>query len=87
MSIANQRRATRATNLVNFPPDYPNLHRFQNTDFFRGALFGVSRAAFYNYLNAGLIPPPDAKHGHRNAWRETTIASAVEAFAARSVTA
>lgn len=85
MSTATRHRAARATNLVDFPADYPNAHRYQDTEFFRGALFGASRAAFYTYMNAGLIPQPDAKLGHRNAWKETTIATAVEAFAARSV--
>lgn len=87
MSTATRRRAASTPNLIDFPADYPRSHRFQDGDFFRGALFGASRAAFYSYMNAGLIPKPDAKLGHKNHWRETTIASAVEAFAARSVTA
>ncbi|CCD99985.1 hypothetical protein [Bradyrhizobium sp. STM 3809] len=85
--MATTRRHARGINQTEFPVDYPNQHRFQNSDFFRGALFGISRAAFYNYLTAGLVPPPDAKHGQRNAWRETTIAAAVEAFAKRSIAA
>ena len=85
MSTATRRCAARMTNFVDFPTDYPKAHRYQDAEFFRGALFGASRAAFYTYLNARLIPPPDAKLGHRNAWKETTIAAAVEAFAARSV--
>lgn len=84
MPKATRQRTARTTNLINFPTDYPNAFRYQGTDFFRGALFGASLPAFYKYLAEGLIPQPDAKLGHRNAWKETTIASAVDAFAARS---
>lgn len=84
MSKTTRQRVVRTTNLINFPADYPNAHRYQGTEFFRGALFGASLPAFYKYLSVGLIPQPDAKLGHRNAWKETTIASSVEAFAARS---
>ncbi|MDE2068863.1 MAG: hypothetical protein KGK01_04270 [Bradyrhizobium sp.] len=37
--MSTTRRAARTANLVDFPPDYPNANRYQNTDFFRGALF------------------------------------------------
>jgi hypothetical protein len=84
MPKATRRRTPRTTNLINFPTDYPNAYRYQGTNFFRGALLDASLPAFNKYLSEGLIPPPDAKLGHRNAWKETTIASAVEAFAARS---
>ena len=84
MTETIQRRAPRAINPVEFPPGYPDQRRFQDGEFFRAALMGTSRAAFRNYLNAGLLPKPEAKFGHRNAWRETTIAEAVEAFAAGS---
>ncbi|MEW6395302.1 MAG: hypothetical protein AB1582_12195 [Pseudomonadota bacterium] len=85
MSTADRGREAVAPNLVSFPPDYPHSHRYQNGEFFRAALFGVSRAAFCNYQRDGLIPPPDARLGRKSAWRETTIANAVAAFAARSV--
>jgi predicted DNA-binding transcriptional regulator AlpA len=84
MSTVTPRHAPRTINPIEFPHGYPDQRRFQDGEFCRAALMGTSRAAFYNYLNAGLLPKPDAKFGHRNAWRETTIAEAVEAFAARS---
>jgi hypothetical protein len=87
MPKATRRRVPRTTNLVNFPTDYPNAYRYQGTEFFCGALGGASLPAFYKYRAEGLIPPPDVKRGHLNAWKETTIAAAVEAFAARSRTA
>jgi predicted DNA-binding transcriptional regulator AlpA len=83
MSATDQGRNAAVPNLVTFPPQFPNALRYQNAAFFRAALFGISRATFYNYLKAGRIPPPDAKFGPRNAWRETTIAKAVENFAVR----
>jgi predicted DNA-binding transcriptional regulator AlpA len=85
MTDTTKRRAPRTTTPhLEFPAGYPDQRRFQDGEFFRAALMGTSRAAFYNYQNAGLLPKPDAKFGHRNAWRETTIAQAVEAFAARA---
>lgn len=85
MSVVDMGCDAVTPNLINFPPDYPHPRRYQNGEFFRGALFGVSRAAFFNYLRSGLLPQPDARLGHKAVWRETTIADAVEAFAARSV--
>ena len=84
MSAATQPRAARPANLVNFPSDYPNPHRLQGTDFLPRALADSSKPTFYKYRKAGLIPEPDARFGHRTVWKETTIASTVEAFAARS---
>ena len=84
MTDATRRRAPRTITPVEFPSGYPDERRFQDGEFFRAALMGTSRAAFYGYMNAGLLPKPEAKFGQRNGWRETTIAAAVEAFAARS---
>lgn len=84
MGLIHQRATRAPANLIQFASDYPHQHRLQDAVFFRHALGGCAPSTFEAYLAAGRIPPADLRHGKRRAWRETTIAATVEAFAARS---
>ena len=65
---------------VCIPVDFPNEHRLGDAALFRELLGRPGKSTFARYLQIGLIPPPDAKLGALNRWRETTIAAAVEAL-------
>jgi hypothetical protein len=62
------------------PSDFPNEHRLGDAALFRELLGRPGKSTFARYLQIGLIPPPDAKLGALNRWRETTIAAAVKAL-------
>jgi hypothetical protein len=59
------------------PPDFPNEHRLGDALLFRELLGNPGRSTFARYLSLGLIPPPDAKLGALNRWKEITIAQAL----------
>jgi hypothetical protein len=65
--------------------DFPSVHRLGDAMLFRELLGNPGRSTFARWLKIGLIPPPDVKLGALNRWRETRMASVVEALAVESL--
>jgi hypothetical protein len=63
---------------IPLPVDYPQHARLARADLFRVVLGNAAPSTFARYLVDGVVPPPDARLGNLNLWRESTMARTVE---------